>query len=236
MERCPSCDKEFSRVTSHWGQSDCGYPELTERQKKIATGLVMGDADVLRTGGNPSIRVRMTNKKFLNWLKEEFGCLATDITLEVSGEEALERNKHSDFIKTTEDTEVYKDLYRVVLRANMWYSNLAEWYDTGEKVWPDDISFEPLTVKMWYVCDGWYDESSGRPAIRANNESENLYEHIGRFKQVGLEPTKQSNRDVIRFNKSKADKFFEYIGEPVPGFEYKWSEWGEDYWESVTTK
>ena len=221
MEGCLSCEQEISRITTHWAQSNCGYPELSERQKKICIGLAMGDADILRQGGNPALRLRMTNLEFLKWLKDEFGPLATDISLEQTAEEALEHNKEQDYVTVHKDS-AYKDLHRIIIRSNPWFENLAEWYDTGEKMWPTDISFEPLTVKMWYVCDGWYDSANGRPAIRANNESDRLYEHIGRFKQIGLEPHKQSDRDVIRFNKSKAHAFFEFIGGSVPGFEYKW--------------
>lgn len=221
MEECFSCGEEFSRITSHWAQSSCGYPELTERQKKICVGLLMGDGDLIREGGNPSLRVRMVKKPFLEWLKDEFGELATDISVELKADEALERNKQSEFISVNTDTE-YQDLYRIIIRANPWFCQLEDWYSNDGKRYPNDISFEPLTVKIWYVCDGWYDTSTGRPAIRADNESESLYDHIGRFKQLGLQPHKQSDRNVIRFNKSKARDFFDYMGEPVPGFEYKW--------------
>ena len=82
-------------------------------------------------------------------------------------------------------------------------------------------------MKIWYVCDGYLNTANPKPRVRISsvNESDRIDE-IAEWitEETGIEVNTSKNRERILFNTRRTQEFFEYVGEPLPGFEYKWPE------------
>jgi hypothetical protein len=111
----------------------------------------------------------------------------------------------------------------------------ADWYSSGEKVWPADIDLTPTTLKHWYCGDGTYDNhnTSNHIKIAMSNEVDNTDKVEQLFENAGLPAP--SNWDInkrppggricnARFTVDQSYELWEYMGEPLPDFAYKWPE------------
>jgi hypothetical protein len=227
---CPECNNEYKSLGGHW-RGSCSPPKLTKQQKEIATGLMMGDGFLAFGGGkNPSLRTEMISPNYLEYLDDIFGCLSTGVKLEDTAEEsALDARKRGFSQKANKEN--YSDLYRWSTRSLEELNNF-NWYKNGSKIWPDDINLTPTTLKHWYVGDGCFinECSSKRIKITMSNEVENTNKVDNYFKKVGLpSPSNYSinKRDDgnkkcdAQFTQSQSEKLLEYMGEPLPDFEYK---------------
>jgi hypothetical protein len=232
---CPddSCKGEYSKIGKHWYHNPSHRPTITQHQHEIITGVVMGDGSVSRQSENPSLDVQMINEQYLNHLDETFGCLTTGVRLQSTAQELASDPGTGDFAEYT-DPSSYSDLYRLRTRNHPGLEWYASWYSSGEKVWPTDIDLTPTTLKHWYVCDGTFDErdyaNSSTIRISVANEMEYQEKVNALFETVGLPepewyPTKtESGREFchISWNNQESRELFAYMGEPLPGFEYKW--------------
>lgn len=222
---CPSCEREFERLGSHWARSMCERPSFSKRQLEILTGLLMGDGDIHgQNDPNPHFRVRMTNRDFLSYLEDRFGVLSTDVFLDRDAEyqyrQAAESN-HEKF--TVANREEYNDLYGFRTRSHPELHGLKQWYETGEKRFPSDLSLTSTIVKMWYVCDGWLAEEKNyqpRVMIKAANESDRIEYLKGLFTEHGFDP--HFTRTELQFTVDETKRLLEWMGSPPSGFEYKW--------------
>jgi len=77
-----------------------------------------------------------------------------------------------------------------------------------------------MELKMWYITDGG--TFDGRPCIRMDNESEYIEKHKENIMEIGITPTIVDEDSQLNILKDDWPRFFEYLGAPVPGFEYKW--------------
>lgn len=242
---CPSddCSREFERLGKHWYSSPSHRPDITEHQHEVITGLVMGDGSVSRQSKNAHIDVQMTNRKYLEYLDDLFGCLTTGVKLAKTAEEVAKASSADDF-NEYDDPDAYADLYRLRTRNHPALNVYDSWYETGEKVWPSSIELTPTVLKHWYVGDGTYDErefaNSSTIAFSVVNESRNQEKVDALFDEVGL-PTPswypyecESGRMTCRisWNCEESVELFEYMGAPLPGFQYKWTDeitydWGD---------
>jgi len=208
---CPNCNKKYDRVGHHWSMSStCDEPELTDRQREILTGLIMGDASVARPDERkPYIQFMMVSRDFVGWVSEELGVFATSIS-EVEGTGFSEGNTY----------------YQLRTRRADVFSEYTEWYGDDGKVFPSDIQLTPLTLKVWYCCDGdmsvdnrWNTKEYAR--ISAHNEVDRKEKINGYFDSLSFEPN-WNDGGRFTFGRDGSKKFWRYIGEPLPGFEYKW--------------
>lgn len=142
----------------------------------------------------------MVTREFLKWVDEELGIFSKGIKR----------------VNNTKD-ETHQQLYRLSTRRNPHLSKYCSWYETGSKRFPDNLKLTPLKLKMWYVSDGNLEDT---PKITSVNEEDRPEYIIELFEDVGITVTMPDSR--IRIASSDAGKFFQYIGEPVPDFEYKW--------------
>ena len=81
-----------------------------------------------------------------------------------------------------------------------------------------------LTLKVWYVCDENLNRSNPRPRVRitAANEEHRINE-IAQWitDEIGIRADKMT-QGRMAFDTRNTQRFFEYVGDPLPGFEYKW--------------
>jgi hypothetical protein len=234
MGICPFCREKFSALGSHWQQNpDCEYPELTQEQKEIITGVLMGDGYINRQkNAKPRFCVGNTNKEYLEHLNRNLKPYSNDVSLGRTAEEVAENFQTSGFSKNIEE-ENCNDFYRLSTNTSPVFEEFAEWYRSGEKVFPGEIDLTPTTLKHWFVCDG-YANKRGRSyyiGIQMANErgNENKIERI--FENgpgIGVSywnsRTQGDGTDYLcaEFAVDDSSALIEYMGDAPPGFEYKW--------------
>jgi hypothetical protein len=230
---CPECGNEYKKLGTHWSMGSCSPPELTERQKEIVVGLLMGDGYLKRSNKNPYVRVKMISPNYLKYLDGVFGSLSTGVQLHKSAAELAKRNRDSGF-RPNAKKENYSEQYIWKTRS---LPELHEfnWYKTGKKVWPEWIPMTATVLKHWYVGDGHFSNKNGHKniSIGMSNEVENTDKIDSYFERMNL-PTpsnyniqkrKNGRKDCSAyFTRSASEELWEYMGEPLPDFEYKWPE------------
>jgi len=233
-EVCPKCGGKYKGLAQHWARSSsCEYPPLSEKQKEIATGLLMGDGNVYLTPSNTGkIRCIMVAKQYLEYLYDSFDIVSSKVSISKTAEEKAKENRDSGFSPNAKE-ENYQDQYIWESKTHPYFTNLHNWYKSGEKIWPDNIQLTPTVLKHWYVGDGCanYKSGSNYITISAFNESENGEKVKKYFVDSGLPKPSLTHyeRDfgegmVLRFSVDDSEKLWEYMGEPLDGFEYKWPE------------
>lgn len=203
MVKCHDCGKDYEALGNHWSLGSCNYPELNDRQVEILKGMMMGDGGVYtQHEGNPWFATDMVKREFLEWLSDELG---SNIPLGITN--------------VSDDNESHKDIWRLRTRNLPCLEPLHVWYNSGKKRFPDDMSLTPLIAKMWYVCDGTLKENR-LIRIGCSNELDRPQYLTRLFSDIGIDVAFEQT--AVRLNKEHSMSFLEYIGDPVPGFSYKW--------------
>lgn len=234
-DTCPSCENHYKALGQHWRYNPTHKPNFTEYQKELITGVLMGDGTInTNTNANPRMRVTSITKDYLEYLDEMFGVHSLGVNLKTTAEEAVDRNIKTEFSPNAK-VENYSDLYELRTRNNPELSEFADWYSSGKKKWPD-IKLTPIVLKNLYVCDGSFNHRKSQVHISCSNEIDNKQKVENMFSRAGLsiDNWNDKTRNVngyegststsIVINKSNHKKFFDYIGQPLPGFKYKWPE------------
>jgi hypothetical protein len=235
MVKCHQCSGEYKSIGLHWAKSDCDYPELSNFQGDVLTGLLLGDGSINSNNGdgcNPRMECSMVTKEYLDYLNSDvFPILGTGVTLTRTAEESFEQIKSRDF-RTYTDSSNYSDVYRFRTRKLPELKKFLSWYDSGEKVFPENIELSPTVLKHWYCGDGHYRGAGGSKYITINvsNEVNNKQKIESMFSNIGLPVhswniSERSDGSVVAsiyFSTYTTDDFFDYIGDSLPGFGYKW--------------
>ena len=216
-EKCPNCDYESYSLTRHLNQSKPCTPSISDYQHQVITGLLMSDGNIQKVGDrNPSFRCTMdrSSHDYLVYLDEHvFPFLGI-------GVEKVTRNGH--------------ELSRFYTRSNPNLCKYYDWYSTGEKVWPcDNIDLTPTVLKHLFVGDGTYNTTGTHQyaVIIARNEYPRRNKVRDMFSELGFDFTINAYYDEekydgqymsIQFTKQGTKELFQYMGEPLPSFEYKW--------------
>jgi len=173
---CSQCGREFKGIGNHWQMSSqCDYPPLTQKQREVAVGFMMGDGCIdKKDENNPSIQTKMITNKYLEHIDKIFGILGTGVRLMLTAEESAQRNRDNGF-RPDAQAENYSDVYGWRSRNHPEFEEFVEWYSEGKKVWPENIELTPTVLKHWYCGDGHWNNSSShnRIQISMSNELEN---------------------------------------------------------------
>jgi len=209
---CSSCGESFKRIGSHWSSGRCTYPDLTDKQKEIATGILMGDGHIDATS-TPCLVVNMITKKYLKYVDNCFGVLGNGVKLH----KEPEGNR--------------KTVYRWTTVRHPYFKELESWYNSGNKVFPSNIEITPRVLRHWYCGDGsWKGKGSGSNLeIAMANEMYETNKISELFKEAGL-PTPNyksyENEDnrmcTAYFSSADSPEVFDFMGDSLVGFEYKW--------------
>lgn len=231
-EECPECGKEFDMLGQHFNTYTDHRPDI---DTEIVTGLLMGDGCLAkRDTKNSYLTINMTNKTYLEYLDSEFGCLSTGVSLKNSSKEQADLAISGGLNPDAKENN-YKNMYTLNTRKHPTLSNFNSWYYSGKKEFPSDLDLTPKVLKHWYVCDGSYESETGRVSIAISNEIDRIDNIYDMFNRAGLpEPdynhssdrkNRSGKRCMIRFNKDSALELFEYMGETVDGFKYKFPQY-----------
>jgi len=166
----------------------------------------MGDGHVGFQNKNPMVYVSNTNVEFLEWIDDQLGVFSNGIEL------SQRASDNSGYDKN-------HDVYRVRTRSMPCFKDFAEWYDTGEKVYPEDLYLTPMLLKMWYCCDGTL-RDRGAIQIGSKNEQERSEFIRGLFEEHGFSPT-QTEWNWL-FTQEESRELLQWMGDPPFGMEHKW--------------
>jgi len=220
---CHKCGNCYKQLGQHWGNG-CQEPKMNYKQNQIATGAMMGDGSMCGPDKSRQFRLCNTNKEFLEWYDNKMGILTTGVKV---GREPKEhaanqkRSKGSEF-----NPENYQTSYYVSTRTLSCFRKFDGWYDEGRKKFPENLTLTPLMAKLWYVSDGTLiNKEYEREYVRITATNEIVHHNRGDFitnlfADVGFDATIVS--ESIKLYKDSSQEFFQWIGNPVPGFEYKW--------------
>jgi len=234
MVECPECSSGYQKLGCHWRYSPSHRPNLTQKQLEITTGLLMGDGTINKTSKNCYLESQMISKNYLEYLDNIFGVLGCSVKHSLTASESAKNNRNSGF-RPNAKKENYSDVYRWSTRCHPKFNEFREWYSSGEKVWPENIELTPTVLKHWYVGDGYYSNknTNNNINIAASNEFGNENKIENYFKNADL--PKPSNHSIYEKENGRKDyviewtvedsyKLWDYMGEPLPDFEYKWPE------------
>lgn len=230
MEKCPTCNREYERIGTHWRFKPDHRPEFSDKQIEILKGSIASDGTLHgRSDKNCYALVVMTNKKYLDYLNSEFGCLGKDVSLRQTAEESAQAIRDSGF-RPDADAKDYKNVYKWSTRSHPEIDRFESWYQGSHKIIPASVELTPLMLKHWYVGDGnlntkgnhfrcnitLSNQRNNREVINKLFKSENLPDPIWR------ERSGENKKTTICWNKEASREILEYMGRAPPGFEYKW--------------
>lgn len=231
-DTCRQCGNEYTRIAGHWSASkECDYRSFSQYQKELITGLLMGDGWIDRSGSNPTIRSEMITPEYLNYIDKKLDIFGNGVSLRMKAEESAKENRETGFSKNAKK-ENYSDIYEWHSMRHPELNEFEEWYSTGQKTWPEKVKLTPVVLKHWYCGDGNFDNSNSQRhiTIYMSNELENKDKVTKMFENKNLPtPTyytskrgKNYSRCDARFTVQESQELFEYMGKPLPGFDYKW--------------
>lgn len=210
---CYSCGRSYERLSTHWNTSkNCDYPSLSNYEKEVITGVLMGDGCISRQpDANPRLQVIMTNNIYVYYLSKELDRISSNVRLHRTAEQLADQKDSNP--------RHYSDAYCVTTKCLPDLQRFANWYQSGEKVFPSDLKITPTIFSHWYAGDGSKDRTK---AIIYSTNEKNRFDNI----EVMFERSKLPNPDrfgdeEIVWNKESSERLLSMT--PVmPGFEYKW--------------
>ena len=233
-DTCHECGDEYERIAQHWALSDCNHQPFSECQHEVLTGLLMGDGGITWSGRRkaPQMQVKMIEENYLNYLSSDiFPILSGGVSIDMTAEEhAYSQRKHGG--NPNAKTKNYNDSFNFCIMTHPGLIEYGKWYQNGGKTFPEDIELTPTTLKHYFVGDGHFN-AHGNVKIGLSNERENRDKIINMFRRAGFEDFAWDRYERggdykdgarVRFRKEGTKWFFRYIGDPLPGFEYKWPE------------
>lgn len=218
-KRCHECGEYYKGVGTHWEKGSCPYPIITDHQREIITGLMMGDGYM----SHSLFTIHMTNKTFVEWVKEKLGYVVN------GGLTRRDADEHENGRGGFENSDA-RDTYIIRTHSTPQINEFNSWYNNSSKKYPDELELTPMILKMWYVSDGSImNQHQEYPSIRIAKKLGNKRDEqqlIDLFSRMGWE-FERDIQDVgstyFRFTISDSCEMWDYMGEAPPGFEYKWN-------------
>lgn len=207
---CPhdSCGNKYERLGQHWAYKNSHRPEITDSQHEIISGSVMSDGCVPTGTKNPFLQIKMKSENYLEYLNKELEPISTGVS-----------KSHQE------------GMYTLRTVCHPEFKKYRKWYNSGEKVWPENIELTPTTLKHLYCGDGTYftHSSNANIKISMSKESGNNKKIKTMFRSSGLPVPaiyegeyNGVKKFVCRFTIDESEELFEYMGKPLPDFKYKW--------------
>ena len=185
--------------------------------------MLLGDGFLMDHRKNPKLEVEMTNKTFIEWLKEELGYICTG-TVSVNDSEGT---GVCEGFNVKKSYTIWTHSLESLRKYRNWLDDI--WTEGGES-----LETTPLKLKLWYVSNGNINRG-GRGGCHAQIntgrvKSDNQLENV--FDSIGMEFTRAKWGNRLNFTVSESQKLWDYMGDPLPGFEYKWPD-GPEYSEVI---
>lgn len=214
-EACNSCGEEYMRLGAHWRASNCNYPEISDRDLSMIKGILMGDGTIDFSSTLPAIKIEMVNLEYINYVSDRLGNLCSGPTLLKYREEAFMENK----------------MYSIRIRCNPQLNEFNRWHTGKRKRYPETLNLNSEILRHWYCCDGCLviGDAGRYVTISCYNEKDRKEFIESLFDDIGF--SVNMNGRIIQFPSKDTDEVLDYMGDPPPGFGYKWAgtrkEWEE---------
>lgn len=207
---CPTCGRSFQAIGRHWAHGDCDYPPISGRQKELIAGLLAGDGSMRmpreRDGGKgeafPKFELEMTNAEFVEWVARVLEPFTSNVgTRSQTGKR--------------DTTRMY----------TVGHPDLQVAGFTEQMARPSSLAFEytwtPTTLNALYCTRGSLNWVDGGATIRMSVKPRyaHLLERFFRERGWAFNNIRGSEYYLRRAD-TKA--FFNYLGDPFPGFGWKW--------------
>jgi len=225
MEQCHACGREFTRVSMHYAKSECSYPEIPNHLKERAIGELAGDGSikgVWKQNATGYLCVRMVEergKKYLQDLNRNFGSFSKGEIREEKTGPGFGSDK----------------IYCFSTKTHPFFTKLAKkWYkERGGKRFPSGLKLSRTFMKAWYCGDGCLAKFKDSPAVNIQIGVCSEYDNPGvlekLFKPTNFKPTiskrvghNDRKRLTLIFNSKQTLRLLRYMGNPAPGYGYKW--------------
>ena len=231
---CPCCGEEYTSLGGHWRYHDDHRPELTQEQWEILTGIMLGDGTAERSNDNakPRIQCNCIEREYLEWIDEKLGVMGTGVSIHQSSKSSAIYARESGFDESA-DAASYSTVYAWATRSHEPFTKFLNWYDdNGVKHLPEDLELTPTVLKHWYCGDGNVKKLEGYEAFElsttAPTDGKNRSEYLADlFAKFDVTPRINKNGKNVYFDKSDSEKLYSLIGNPVPGYEYKFPTSGD---------
>lgn len=195
---CPKCDENFSQISKHFRSK--GWPNLDSDTKEFLEAMLIGDGSI-DTSTN-RLLLYNTEREYIDWCAEN---LPSWLVQNIFTREERKGNR--------------KDLYVLQTITHPFFENLREKYyesDRANKKIPEDFNLTPLKMKHWIASDGNYNNNRYKIACKSDMDRPDFLESLFEDFSVTVSGAE------ICFSADETEKIREYMGEPVPGYEYKW--------------
>ena len=219
---CDECGNEYQRISQHWAWNEDHRPEINELNKERFIGLLMGDGCIESGAGNgnrknAAMLVHNINKEFL----EEIGDLIS-LPYNISKGKTAEQSFENFGFDHNVNKDNFHAVYRLSFVSHPYFNELKEWYSSGRKRFPKDLSLTPQSLGCWYVCDGSIERRDGRqPRMRIASVNEQGEQTVlDLFKELDVSP--KWNGHSIYFSVEDSKKLWNWM-ERYKSFERKYS-------------
>jgi len=216
---CPDCGGKYGTLGRHFSETSCSE-NLSERQYELIKGVALSDGYISWKDTTPSMGVALTNRPALEWIDEQLAPYSHGVKDCASAELRASISRQSGF-QPDASAEKYDDMWYVLTSSMESLRPMADWYSDDGKNIPSTVDISPESLRMWYICDGgvMWNKFDGHPRIHTTKycfDSDSVIESVLSNYPGEFEVWEKSVafRDV--------DVFIDYVGERVPGFEYKW--------------
>jgi len=183
---------------------------------------MLGDGCALGRGNERNTYIRMgnTEREFLQWTVNEIGIFARPggVTRKATAKQARENTP------TIAGREVVprKDKYTAATIGHPLFNHFDSWYTDGEKEFPEWVDLSPPIVRVWYAGDGsLYNSNCSRPTFYFKGQEGRSVQIASWFNKFDIFPNAGEGR--ISISPRDLPAFQELIGDPIPGYEYKWN-------------
>lgn len=212
---CPTCDREYARISQHWAKSSCDHPTVTRTSHDFLTGLLLGGGSVQGNSANKYTTIGTRHRPLADWLYTELDWLAHSLRrVDPPGEQG--------------------QFYRVRTHAHPALTAYRQWYVDGRKRLPERICIDLNSRggRVWWALAGglqWSDPeyATTRQATVSALDDDRAARITAILEDIGLEPTRAGKR--VQLPPKQTTAWLEWIGPPVPGVEYKWAADHQEY-------
>ena len=211
----------------HFDEIHQSYPLLTDKQKEIIAGSMLGDGHfhkIIRNNSYFTKQQCVKYKEYIEWHYEQFLPYSKP-TAEIFSKEKIIWNKETSTIERISDV---KKLCGYVFKTCLHpcFTELRNyWYPHGKKIIPNDLVLTPLSIAIWF-CDDGCNSYNNREAVIATqsfsmDEAYFLLDLLKEFEIKGRVVTKISPRTgvhqpILKMNSTSYDNLIHLIKPYVP--------------------
>lgn len=212
---CPTCGESKERVAQHWAMSNCGYPSLTDAQQATLDGIVLSGGSVGGNGTNRHVVVGTASGRLARWLADQLGWMCQSV-------------------RETDEAGDREIIYRVRTPSHPACNQYERWGKlpaNSGRAPSGGFSLSAHAGRVWWALAGglgWQGEYDSQRYGLFSAERDGRAEAIQQvLSNAGFETDRRQRR--VHLTPTVVSEWLAWIGDPVPGVEYKWCSHRAEY-------